>query len=166
MTSSSVLRQETLHTLYHDGFWKSDHDFQLMIHSNFLATMHGFRDNEAVLPTAYGVIVISLPGGASRDFSWWFWKSGHDFLIAFHSNFLSGVHGFRDNEVLLLTGNDVIVISPLGGVSHRFCWQNLNEQRQFHNHGSWHISYRFRVIWHFILADNCPFWIILGVFLG
>jgi len=33
----------------------------------------------------------------------------------FHSNFLSVMHGFRDNEVLLPTGNDVIVISPLGG---------------------------------------------------
>jgi len=46
MTLSSVLRQGKLHTLFHDEFWKSDHDFQLMIHSNFLATMHGFRDNE------------------------------------------------------------------------------------------------------------------------
>jgi len=27
---------------------------------------------------------------------------------------LSGMHGFRDNEVLLPTGNDVIVITPLG----------------------------------------------------
>jgi len=48
MTSSSVLRQETLHTLFQDGLWKSDHDFQLMIHSNFLATMHGFLDNDKV----------------------------------------------------------------------------------------------------------------------
>jgi len=30
------------------------------------------------------------------------------------------MHGFRDNEVLLPTGNDVIVISPLGGVSQGF----------------------------------------------
>jgi len=26
-----------------------------------------------------------------------------DFLVAFYSNFLSGMHGFRDNEVLLQT---------------------------------------------------------------
>jgi len=32
----------------------------------------------------------------------------------FHSNILSGMHGFRDNEVSLPTGYDVIVISPLG----------------------------------------------------
>jgi len=51
-------------------------------------------------------------------------------------NFLSGMHVFWDNEVLLPTGNDVILISPLGGVSHRLCWRNLKEQPQFHNHGS------------------------------
>jgi len=45
----------------------------------------------------------------------------YDFLIVFDSNFLSGMHGFPDNVVLLPTGYDIIVISPLGGVSHRFC---------------------------------------------
>jgi len=65
-----------------------------------------------------------------------FWKSDHDFLIAFHSNFSSEMHSFRDNEILLQTGYDVIVISPLGGVSRRFCWQNLKEQPLFHNYSS------------------------------
>jgi len=31
-------------------------------------------------------------------------------MKAFNSNFLSAMHGFRDNEILLHTGNDVIVI--------------------------------------------------------
>jgi len=39
----------------------------------------------------------------------------HDFYIVFYSNFLSGMHGFRDNEVLFKAGYDVIVISPTGG---------------------------------------------------
>jgi len=43
--------------------------------------------------------------------------SDHDFLIVFHSNLLSLIHGFRDNEVLLQAGYDVMVISPLGGAS-------------------------------------------------
>jgi len=30
------------------------------------------------------------------------------------------MHGFRDNEVLLQGGYDVIMISPLGGVSQGF----------------------------------------------
>jgi len=34
--------------------------------------------------------------------------------------FLSVMHGFQDNEVLLQTGYDVIVISPLGGASGYF----------------------------------------------
>jgi len=33
-----------------------------------------------------------------------------EFLIAFHSNFLSGIHGFRGYEVLLQAGYGVIVI--------------------------------------------------------
>jgi len=113
MTSSSVLRQRTLHTLFHDGFWKSDHDFQLMIHSNFLADV---------------IVISSLGGDAGR--------CRRFFMIAFHSNFLYAMHGFRDNEVLLPTGNDVIVISPPGGVSHRFCLRNLNNRPQFPNHSS------------------------------
>jgi len=41
-------------------------------------------------------------------------------MIVIHSNFLSAMDGFRDNEVLLPTGYDVIVISPLGSVFRRF----------------------------------------------
>jgi len=33
-----------------------------------------------------------------------------EFLIAFHSNFLSGIHGFRGYEVLLQDGHEFIVI--------------------------------------------------------
>jgi len=56
----------------------------------------------------------------NANFHDWFWKSDHDFLIAFHSKFLSAMHGFRDNEVLLSTGCDVIVISPPGGATRSF----------------------------------------------
>jgi len=54
------------------------------------------------------------------------WKSNHDFLIAFHSNFVSGMRGFRDNEVLLQAEYDVIVISPLGGAD--FLWRIMKER--------------------------------------
>jgi len=37
--------------------------------------------------------------------------------MVFHINVLSGMHGFRDNKVLLQSGYDVIVIFPLGGAS-------------------------------------------------
>jgi len=39
---------------------------------------------------------------------------------SFHSNVLSAMHGFRDNEVLLQSGYDVVVISPSGGASRYF----------------------------------------------
>jgi len=87
MTSSWFLRQGALHDILHNGFWKSDHDFLIMFHGNFLSAMHGFRDNEVLLPNGYDVIFSPPPGGAARTFQHGFWKSDHDFLIAFHSNF-------------------------------------------------------------------------------
>jgi len=88
------------------------------------------------------------------------WKSYHDFLIAFHSNFLSGIHGLWDNEVLLQIGYDVIVIVfP----RERFTQVLLTESERglsfiimVHRHILL-ISNRFGVIRHFIFADNCPF---------
>jgi len=88
--------------------------------SNYLYPMHGFLDNEVLMPTGCDVIVISPPGALPALFHEEFRKSDHDFLIALHTNFLSGMHGFRDNEVLLQTGYDVIVIPPPGGASRDF----------------------------------------------
>jgi len=82
--------------------------------------MNGFRDNEVLLQAVYDVIVISPSGALHATFHDGFWKSDHDFLIAFYCNFLVTMHGFRDNEVLLYTGYDVIVLSPLVGVSGEF----------------------------------------------
>jgi len=125
MTSSCFGRQGALHAIFHDGFWKSDHNFLIVFHSNFLSVMHGFWDNEVLLQAGYHVIVISPLGALQANFNDGFWKSDLDFLIAFYANILSRMHSFRDNEVSLQAGNDVIVISPLGGVSHRFGWRNL-----------------------------------------
>jgi len=83
--------------------------------------MHGFRDNEVLLQGGYDVIVISPQVALQAIFHDGFWKSDHDLLLVFHINLLSGMHGFRDNEVLLQAGYDVIMISPLEGVSHSFC---------------------------------------------
>jgi len=135
MTSSRFLRQGTLQAIFLDGFWKSDHDFLIAFLGNLMSAMHCFRDIEVVLPTGYDVIVIS-PLPLQAIFHDGFWKNDHDLLIAFYSNFVSGMHGFWDNEVLLPSEYDVIVISPLGGISHRFCWRNLKERPKFHNQGS------------------------------
>jgi len=57
----------------------------------------------------------------------WFWKSDPDFLIVFYNNFLSVMHGFRENEVILQTRNDVIMTSPQGGASGDFSWRILKD---------------------------------------
>jgi len=74
--------------------------------------MHGLRDNEVLLPTGYDVIVISPPRGASDDFSCRILKEQPWLPVSVPYYLLSGMHGFRDNEVLLQAECDVIVISP------------------------------------------------------
>jgi len=81
MTLSSVLRQGALHALFHDGFWKSDHDFLIAFHSNFLSWIHGFRDNEVLWPTGYEFIVISLLGAFHTSVVDGIWKSDPGFII-------------------------------------------------------------------------------------
>jgi len=105
----------------------SDQDFMKVIHSNFLSAIHGFWDNDVLLPTGYDVIVSPPPGVFHAIFHDGFWNSDHDFLIAFHNNFLSGMHGFRDNEALLQAGYDVIVISPPEGAPRDYSSRILKE---------------------------------------
>jgi len=46
--------------------------------------------------------------------------SDYDFLIVFRSNLSIGMHGFRVNDVLLIAGYDVIVISSVEGAAGNF----------------------------------------------
>jgi len=108
----------------------SNQDFMMMIHSNFLSALHGFRHNDVLLPT----VIVSPPQGTLHTrFHDGFWKSDYDFQLMIHSNVLATIHGFRDNKVVLPTGydvifspppvvalHDVIVISPHGGTSGNF----------------------------------------------
>jgi len=41
----------------------------IVIHSNFLSAVHGFRDKDVLLPTGHNVIVSPTQGVALRDFS-------------------------------------------------------------------------------------------------
>jgi len=87
MTSSWFRHEGTLHAFFHDGFWKSDHDFLIVIHSNCLSAMHGFRFNEVLFLAWYDVIMIPPPGGASAIFHDGLWMSDQYFLIEINSNF-------------------------------------------------------------------------------
>ena len=60
----------------------------------------------------YGALCIVLNDGI--------WKGNTGFLLVFYSNFASIMHRFRDNDVFLQTGNDVIVIPTLGGAVRSF----------------------------------------------
>jgi len=112
--SSWFLRQGSLYAILHDGFWKSDHDFLIAFYSNFLSRMHGFLDNEVLLQVNMSSSWFLRQGMLYAILHDGFWKSDYDFLIALYSNFSSGMHGFRDNAVLLPTGYDFFVISPSG----------------------------------------------------
>jgi len=54
--------------------------------------------------------------------------SNQDFMKVLNGNFLSAMHGFRDNEVLLQAGYNVIVTSPRGGASRDFSGRILIER--------------------------------------
>jgi len=136
MTSLWLLRQWALRSIFHEGFWKTDQDFMIMIHSNFLAVMHDFQDNEVVLPTIYDVVVSSPVGAFQVIFHDIFWKSDHNFLMVIHSNFLAAMHGFRDNKVIFQARYDVIVISPPGGALPDFSWCVLKEWPWLHDSDS------------------------------
>ena len=51
-----------------------------------------------------------------------------------HSKFSSIMHRFRDNDVFLQTGNDVMVIPPLGGAVRSFRWRILKGWPQVYIH--------------------------------
>jgi len=73
--------------------------------------MHSFRDNEVLLPPDMTSSWFLRQWSIYANLHDGLWNSDHDFLIAFHSNFLSAMHDFRDNDVLLQTGYYVIMIS-------------------------------------------------------
>jgi len=43
MSSSWFLRQEARHTIFLDGFWKSDYDFLLVVNGNFCPNSNGLE---------------------------------------------------------------------------------------------------------------------------
>jgi len=127
MTLSWFLRKGALQATFHDWFWKSDHYFLIAFLSNFLS----------------GMLVSKIRFHCKPDMtlSWFlrlralqvifydgFWKSDHDFLIAFHSNLSSGMHGFRDNEVLLKGEYDVNMISSPSGASDDYSGRILKKR--------------------------------------
>jgi len=117
--------------------------------------------NKVLLQAGYNVIVISQQGVALRYFTEGFWKSNHDFLIAFPSNVLFVMHGFRDNAVLLQAGYDVIAISPPGIASSYFIWRILKGRSRLYVHVQLTLFVyleRFRRYLTFLIWLGFPYW--------
>ena len=105
-----------------------------MFHSKFSSFIHRFRDNKVFLPTENDVINIYPLGALCTVLNDGIWKGVNGFLFVFNSNFISIMHRFLDNDVHLQTGNDVIVLSPLGGAVRSSRWRILIGWPQVHIH--------------------------------
>ena len=81
-----------------------------MFNGNYTSIIHHFRDIEVFLLAGNDVIAISPLGGAVGDLSLRILKNDLDFIIVFNGNYTSIIHHFRDIEVFLLAGNDVIYL--------------------------------------------------------
>ena len=77
--------------------------------------MHRFRYNQVLPVTGNCVIMFSSLDGAAGSLSRWILEGDPDFTLVINNNNTSIMHRFRYNQVLLLSENDVIAISPLGG---------------------------------------------------
>jgi len=66
---SSVFRQGVQHAPFYDELKKSDHDFLIAFHGNFISGMLGFQDDEVLLQAVYEIIMIFPLRVASCDFS-------------------------------------------------------------------------------------------------
>ena len=81
--------------------------------------MHRFLDNEDFLHAKNDVINISPLGDGVYSFQWRILIIDNIFLKLINRNFISNMHCFRDNDVFLQTGTDVMVLYPLGGAVRR-----------------------------------------------
>ena len=62
------------------------------------------------------------------------WKGNIGIPLVFYCNSTSIMHRFRDNDVFFQTGNDVIVIYPLGGAVRSYWWRILKGWPKVYNH--------------------------------
>ena len=86
----------------------------------------------------YVINVSPLGGavGAVHSFQRLIPNGRPNFLLMFDSNCISIMHRFRDNDAFLQTGNDVMVLYPLGAL-YAVC-----------NDGFWKADYGFLVVFH------------------
>ena len=92
----------------------------ITLNGNFTFIMPHFRVNDVFLRAEIVVRAIYPLGGVIHIFDDGSRKGDHEFLFVFYGNFTSIMHHFRENDVFLQTGIDVMVLSSLGGAVQSF----------------------------------------------
>ena len=86
-----------------------------------------------------------------------FLKGNSDFILVINNHNTSIMHRFRYNQVVPLSGNDVIVISPLGAMTVTHWggfWKGDPDFMLFFDNIHTSIMHSFRLNWVFPLAGN------------
>jgi len=97
MMSSSVLRQGALKTLFHEGFWKSDHNFLIAFHSKFYLRCMISKITRFYCKPNMTSSWFLRQGALHAILDYRFWKGDPDFILVLYCNYTSIVHRFRFN---------------------------------------------------------------------
>jgi len=129
MTSSSVLLLGALHAHFQDGFLKNDHDFLIGFLGCMVSEIKWFHCKTDVTSSWFLRqralhAIFRLP----------ILKGPPDFMLVLYCNSTSIVHRFRFNELFMFAGNDVIVISSLGGASGNLWLRILTGRPRLYSH--------------------------------
>ena len=128
-----------------------------MISYNFWFISYRLRVISICLWTENDVMLLSRLGGIVGQMSKRILKGSPDFLFAINYNFWSISYRFRVISICLWTGNDVMQISPLGGVAGQILRRILKGVPDFLfaiNYDCWSISYHFIVISVYLWTRN------------
>jgi len=135
MMSSWFLRQGALRTIFHNGFWKSEHDFRIAIPSNFLSAMHGFRI------TRFYCQLDMTSSSVLRHTHFFMTDSEKATANSWLRSIITFYRGCMVSEITRFYCKPDMTSSSVlsqGALHHIFTqnWRNLNERPQFHTHGS------------------------------
>jgi len=143
MTSSWFLRQGALHAIFHDGFWKSDHDFILVVNGNFCPNSNGFEVIRQFLfawdfPTGREILgffgendpqkVKISKNTCLKGTSW-----VHPRLLSYCA--LKLIHGYRlyacqeTKIIIIIRARDPYISPPRGGATAQTIFSKLGRWR-------------------------------------
>src|SRR5208282_4442017 len=116
VTSCRFIRWVASYVKVQCGFGKAVPDFLFAINYNFWSISYRFRVISICLWTGNDVMPISPLGGVAGQSSMRILKGSTRLLFAINYNFWSISYRFYVISICVWTGNDVMPVSPLGGV--------------------------------------------------